>query len=87
VDDGLTLHRRRGRRHPAEKLAGLDYTDDDIALLEDTISGFQTLLCRVGKSFQEIGLYLNASKTNTFILNPTTNNGIVATDFICDRKS
>ena len=44
--DGLTLKRRRSRRHPAEVIPDLGYADD-IALLEDTIPDAQELLVKV----------------------------------------
>ena len=69
--DGLTLKPRQSRRYPAEKLADLDYADD-IALLEDCIEAAQDLLKRVEKACQEVGLYLNAPKTQYIHLNPTS---------------
>ena len=50
--DGLTLKRRRSRRHPATVLSDLDYADD-IALLEDNIIAAQDLLLRVEKYLPE----------------------------------
>ena len=57
---------RSSSRHPAEKLADLDYADD-IALLEDCIEAAQDLLKRVEKACQEVGLHLNAPKTQRFV--------------------
>ena len=65
---GLTLKRRRSRRHPTESLSDLDYADD-IALLEDHISAAQDLLTAVEKAYQEVGLFLNAPKTKYIHLN------------------
>ena len=69
--DGLTLKPRQSRRYPAEKLADLDYADD-IALLEDCIEAAQDLLKRVEKACQEVGLHLNAPKTQYMHLNPSS---------------
>ena len=77
--DGFTLVNRKSRRQPAEKISDLDYADD-IALLEDTITGAQSLLTRVEKACQAIGLYLNAVKTKYIHLNPTSNVGLSASD-------
>ena len=77
--DGLTLSRRRSRRHPAEVIADLDYADD-IALLENTIDAAQDLLIRVEKACQDVGLFLNAPKTKYMHLNPSTDKHLVASD-------
>ena len=77
--DGLTLKPRQSRRYPAEKLADLDYADD-IALLEDCIESAQDLLKRVEKACQEVGLYLNAPKTQYMHLNPASDAPLFASD-------
>ena len=77
--DGLTLRRRRSRRHPAEVIADLDYADD-IALLENSIEAAQDLLIRVERACKDVGLYLNAPKTKYMHLNPSTNIHLVASD-------
>ena len=77
--DGLTLKRRRSRRHPAEVLADLDYADD-IALLENTIESAQDLLNRVEKACQDVGLFLNAPKTKYMHLNPSSVTKLVSSD-------
>lgn len=69
--DGLTLKRRQSSRHPAEVLADLTFADD-ICLLEDNLAAAQDLLLRVETATQEVGLYLNASKTKVMHLNPTS---------------
>jgi len=71
--DGLTLERRRSRRHPAVMLPDIDYADD-IALLEDNIAAAQDLLIRVETACQNVGLFLNASKTKYMHLNPSQKN-------------
>jgi hypothetical protein len=70
--DGLTLKRRLSPRHPAKVLSDLDFADD-ICLMEDTVDAAQDLLHRVERATQEIGLYLNASKTKFIRLNPSAN--------------
>ncbi|CAH1244514.1 Hypp7329 [Branchiostoma lanceolatum] len=70
ADDGLTLQRRRSSRHPAVVISDLDFADD-IGLLEDTIQAAQDLLYRVERATQEIGLYLNSSKTKVMHINPS----------------
>ena len=77
--DGLTLRCRRSRRHPAERIADLDYADD-IALLENSIKSAQDLLNRVEKACQNIGLFLNAPKTKYMHLNPSTDDHLIASD-------
>lgn len=77
--DGLTLNRRRSRRHPAEVIADLDYADD-IALLEDSIESAQELLNKVEKACQHIGLFLNVPKTKYMHLNPSSDKQLFSSD-------
>ncbi|XP_047480157.1 uncharacterized protein LOC125032815 [Penaeus chinensis] len=66
IDDntqlGFTLHQRKSRRQPAVTITVTDFADD-IALLSDTIDDATTLLHKVEEAAQEIGLYINESKT------------------------
>ena len=66
-EHGLTLKRRRSRRHPPERLADLDYADD-IALLENHIQTAQSLLCAVEVACQNVGLFLRSNKLIFYIL-------------------
>ena len=69
-NDGLTLKKRRSRRHPATKLSDFGYADD-IALFENHIVSAKDLLNRVESACQEVGLHLNASKTKHMHLTET----------------
>ncbi|XP_047494979.1 uncharacterized protein LOC125043070 [Penaeus chinensis] len=66
IDDntqlGFTLHQRKSRRQPAVKITDMDFADD-IALLSDASDDAATLLHKVEEAAQEIGLYINESKT------------------------
>ena len=77
--DGLTLKPRRSSRYPAEKFSDLDYADD-IALLDDCIEAAQDLLKRVENACQEVGLHLNAPKTQYMHLNPSSDTPLFASD-------
>ena len=59
---------RRSPRHPAETLTDLDYADD-ICLLSDNIRQAQDLLTRVELECAEVGLRLNAKKTEVMTYN------------------
>ena len=59
---GFTLSEARSRRYPAETITDADYADD-IALMTDTISDATYLLHHIEKTAKEIGLYINANKT------------------------
>jgi len=76
--DGVTLKRRRSRRH----LPDLDYADD-IALLENTIQAAPDLLLRVEKACQDVRLYLNAPKTKYMHLSLSNNTKLHATEIEC----
>ena len=65
---GLTIVPRRSTRHPAETLTDLDYADD-ICLLSDNIRQAQALLTRVELECAEVGLRLNAKKTEVMTYN------------------
>ena len=78
--NGLTIKRRRSRRHPPEHLPDLDYADD-IALLEDYIQAAQDLLHSVELACQNVGLFLNAAKLSLYMhLNPSSDNKLFSTD-------
>ena len=59
---GLTLTKARSRRHPAVTITDADYADY-LALMADTIADAQTLLHSLEIASGDIGLYVNAKKT------------------------
>ena len=59
----LTLTKARSRRHPAVTITDADNTDD-LALMANTIADVQTLLHSLETASGDIGLYVNAKKTN-----------------------
>ena len=67
---GFTLDRARSRRHPAKVITDVDYADD-LALISDTIDEATKLLHLVEKAASEIGLYINAKKTEFISFNQT----------------
>ena len=58
----LTLTKARSRRHPAVTITDPDYAND-LALMADTIADVQTLLHSLETGSGDIGLYVNAKKT------------------------
>ena len=59
---GLTLRQSRGRRYPAETITDADYADD-LALFADSIEDATQLLHSLEKASGDVGLYVNAKKT------------------------
>ena len=59
---GFTLVKARSRRYPEMTIADADYADD-IALMSNTVSQAEKLLHHVENAAKEIGLYINAEKT------------------------
>ena len=59
---GLTLTKQKSRRYPGKKITDADYADD-LAVLADTLKDVTTLLHNIEKVAKQIGLYLNADKT------------------------
>ena len=59
---GLTLQTANGRRHPAVNITDADYADD-LALLSNTIKGAEQLLHHLEEAAANIGLSVNAKKT------------------------
>ena len=59
---GLTLQTANGRRHPASKVTDADYADD-LAFFSDTIQGAEKLLHHLEEASSNIGLRVNAKKT------------------------
>ena len=62
----FTLLRGRSKRHPPIKMSDLDFADD-IALTLDTIQEAQALLFKVGAEAANVGLHLNAGKTEMIV--------------------
>ena len=58
----MTLTKARSHRHPAVTIIDVDYTDH-LALMADTIADVQTLLHSLETATGDIGLYVNAKKT------------------------
>ena len=65
---GFTIMPRKSTRHPAKTLTDLDYADD-ICLLSDNVQQAQALLNRVELECVEVGLRLNAKKTEVMTYN------------------
>ena len=59
---GFTLSKARSKRYPAETITDVDYADD-IALMSDNIQDATYLLHNIENTAKEIGLYINAKKT------------------------
>ena len=59
---GIIIEPRKGHRHPEIKIKDLAYADD-IALLNKSLRLAENLLHCVEKSVMQVGLHLNASKT------------------------
>ena len=62
---------RRSQRQAAVTLTDLDFADD-IALLSDKIEQAQSILSRVQRECQKVGLALNAKKTKYITYNIDT---------------
>ena len=77
--DGLTLSRRRSRRHPSVHLADLDFADD-IVLIDESIREAERVLHKVELATQSIGLFLNVQKTKYMHMNSTSNQSFRTVD-------
>ena len=65
---GLTLTKSRSRRYPAITITDADYADD-LALMANTISDAQSLLHSLEVAAGDVGLYVNAKKTEFISFN------------------
>ena len=59
---GLTLSKSTSRRYPTTTITDADYADD-LAIFADTIADATTLLHNLERAASDVGLYVNASKT------------------------
>ena len=64
----LPLAPRRSRRHPAKTITDLDYADD-LATLCDSIQDAQKLMYQLETATAEVGLHINAKKTQCMNFN------------------
>ena len=69
-ENGLTLSKSTSPRYPTNYLTDADYADD-LALFADSIGDASALLHSLEKAAQNIGLYVNATKTEFMSLNTT----------------
>ena len=65
---GFTLKKRRSKRHPPIEVSDLDFADD-IALTLNTLEEAQNLLFEVEIAAGNVGLHLNAKKTEIITYN------------------
>ena len=67
---GFELTKKRSRRYPATTITDADYADD-IAILANTPDQAETLLHSLERAAANIGLYVNAHKTEYMCYNQT----------------
>ena len=65
---GFTLSKSRSRRHPTVKLTDVDYADD-LAIISDYLTDGTILLHQLEQASSEIGLYIDAKKTEFICYN------------------
>ena len=69
-ENGFELAKKRSRRYPATTITDADYADD-IAILANTPNQAETLLHSLERAAANIGLYVNAHKTEYMCYNQT----------------
>ena len=69
-ENGFELTKKRSRRYPATTITDADYADD-IAILANTPDQAETLLHSLERAAANIGLYVNAHKTEYMCYNQT----------------
>ena len=69
-ENGFELTKKRSRRYPAKTITDADYADD-IALLANTPNQAETLLHSLERAAADIGLHVNAHKTEYMCYNQT----------------
>ena len=67
-DDGFKLAKERNRRYHAQTITDADYTED-IVLLANTFAQAETLLHSLERAAPDIGLHINADKTEYMCFN------------------
>ena len=67
-DNSFKLAKERSRRYPTQTIMDVDY-GDDIALLANTPTQAETLLCSLEWAAAGIGLHVNAHKTEYMCFN------------------
>ena len=72
---GFTLKKQQCRRQPAKTITDADYADD-LAVLTDNVKDATTLLHNIEKVAREIGLYVNAGKTEFMSINQDSSEGM-----------
>ena len=72
---GFTLAKRKSKRYPAMKITNADYADD-LAVLADVLKDATFLLHSIERTAKEIGLYLNADKTEFICFNEDASEGM-----------
>ena len=72
---GFTLAKRKSKRYPAMKITNADYADD-LAVLADILKDATFLLHSIERTAKEIGLYLNADKTEFICFNQDASEGM-----------
>ena len=61
-DNGFELTKKRSKRYPAKTITDTDYADD-IMILANTPNQAETVLHSLERAAEDIGLYVNAHKT------------------------
>ena len=69
-ENGFELTKKRNRRYPAKTITDADYADD-IAILANAPNQAETLLHSLERAAANIGLYVNAHKTEYMCYNQT----------------
>ena len=69
-ENGLELTKKRSKRYPAKTITDADYADD-IAILANAPAQAETLLHSLERAAGDIGLHVNAHKTEYMCLNQT----------------
>ena len=69
-ENGFELTKKRSRRYPAKTITDADYADD-IAILANTPNQAEILLHSLERAASDIGLYVNAHKTEYMCYNQT----------------
>ena len=74
-DNSFKLAKERSRRYPTQTIADVDYTND-IVLLANTPAQTKTLLHSLEQTAADIGLHVNADKTEYMCFNQR---GVIST--------